>query len=188
MINRLTVVFDACVLYPAPLRDLLMCLSFYGHAFAPKWSTQIQNEWKRNLLKKRPDLDRIKLDMTTDYMNKAIPTAQVRVPKKIINRLILPDPNDRHVLAVAIQAKASLIITFNLKDFPHHILKRYNVQAIDPDAFISQLLTNQPEAVLFSVDKHLGSLNNPSKTITEYLYTLHQQGLVTTANALANYW
>ena len=36
----------------------------------------------------------------------------------LIEKLNLPDPNDRHVLAAAIKAKAEVIVTSNLKDFP----------------------------------------------------------------------
>jgi hypothetical protein len=42
-------VYDACVLYPAPLRDFLMWLALSG-AFRARWSAQIHDEWKRNLL------------------------------------------------------------------------------------------------------------------------------------------
>lgn len=42
--------------------------------------------------------------------------------QNLIPRLQLPDPNDRHVLAAAIRAKASRIIIFNLKDFPEEWL------------------------------------------------------------------
>jgi hypothetical protein len=41
---RFVVVYDACVLYPAPLRDLLMWLANTG-LFAARWSDQIQDEW-----------------------------------------------------------------------------------------------------------------------------------------------
>ena len=40
--------YDACVLYPAPLRDFLMWLALSG-AFRARWSAQIHDEWKRNL-------------------------------------------------------------------------------------------------------------------------------------------
>lgn len=46
---RFSVIYDACVLYPAPLRDFLMRLALSG-LFAARWSDDIQNEWSRNLL------------------------------------------------------------------------------------------------------------------------------------------
>jgi hypothetical protein len=52
---RYTVVFDACVLYPAPPRDFLLRLATTG-LFAAKWTEQIHAEWIRNVLRERPDL------------------------------------------------------------------------------------------------------------------------------------
>jgi predicted nucleic acid-binding protein len=34
--------------------------------------------------------------------------------RSLIPHLELPDPNDRHIFAAAIQAKADIIVTFNL--------------------------------------------------------------------------
>ena len=60
-----TAVYDACVLYPAPLRDFLMWLGLSGR-FRARWSRQIHDEWKRNLLINRPDLTSAQLDGTSD--------------------------------------------------------------------------------------------------------------------------
>jgi len=49
------VVLDACVLYPARLRDLLMHLGLAG-LYQPKWSAVIHDEWRRNLLLQRNDI------------------------------------------------------------------------------------------------------------------------------------
>jgi len=46
---KFTVVLDACVFYPAPIRDVLLSLAAEG-LFIVKWSHIIQNEWLRNLL------------------------------------------------------------------------------------------------------------------------------------------
>jgi hypothetical protein len=53
---RYTALLDACVLFPAPLRDLLMSLADEG-MYGARWSAQIHDEWIRNLIAKRPDLD-----------------------------------------------------------------------------------------------------------------------------------
>ena len=54
MVN-FTAVFDACVLYPAPLRDLLMSVAM-TEQFRAKWTEEIHDEWVRNLLNNREDL------------------------------------------------------------------------------------------------------------------------------------
>ena len=113
---RYTVVFDACVLYPAPLRDFLLRLSMTG-LFAAKWTNQIHDEWIRNVLMSRPEL-KDKLSRTRELMDKAVPDSLVAGYEPLMENLQLPDTDDRHVLAAAIRSGAQAIITFNLKDFP----------------------------------------------------------------------
>ena len=115
--SSFTAVYDACVLYPAPLRDFLMWLALSGR-FRAKWSLEIHNEWKRNLLKNRPDLTAEQLNRTSELMDLALPDACVTGYEDLIEGLTLPDIDDRHVLAVAIRCNASVIVTFNQKDFP----------------------------------------------------------------------
>jgi hypothetical protein len=43
-VSQFTALFDACVLYPAPLRDLLMHLAVTD-LFRAKWTDQIHDEW-----------------------------------------------------------------------------------------------------------------------------------------------
>ena len=91
------VFYDANVLYPAELRNLLMHLALIG-VFRAKWSADVHEEWIRNLLMDRPDLTRAKLERTRQLMDKAAPDALVRGYEHLIAGLALPDPNDRHVL------------------------------------------------------------------------------------------
>lgn len=93
---------DACILYPAPLRDLLLHIADRG-LYRPKWTDKIQEEWTRNLLLNRPDLLAVQLQKTTDAMNRAFPDATIRNFEPLIASLTLPDAHDRHVLAAAIR-------------------------------------------------------------------------------------
>ena len=102
----------------------------------------------------------------------------------LIPTLRLPDPNDRHVLAVAIHAKASLIVTYNLRDFPSDVLASYNIEAVSPDDFVFSLLRNNAEEILYAVKLHRESLKCPPKTIDEYLATLEKQKLPKTVAIL----
>ncbi len=179
------VVFDACVLYPAPLRDFLLRLAISG-LFSAKWSEQIHDEWMRNLSKSRPEIAD-KLPRTKELMNKALPDALVTGFESLISGLELPDQDDRHVLAVAIQSGAQEIITFNLKDFPHKILKTYGIKAIHPDAFIENQLDLHQGTVIATAKQHRAALKNPIKSANEYLDTLSSQGLIITAKRLKDY-
>ena len=65
----------------------------------------------------------------------------------LIPSLTLPDADDRHVLAAAIAAQVSVIVTFNLSDFPQAALLPYGVRALHPDAFLIELLDAAPGSV-----------------------------------------
>ncbi len=56
-----------------------------------------------------------------------------------IDGLVLPDPNDRHVLASAIRA-ANVIVTYNLDDFPRQVLDPFGIEPQHPDIFVVHLL------------------------------------------------
>lgn len=181
-----TVVFDACVLYPAPLRDLLMWLGLSGQ-FRARWSEAIHDEWKRNLLKNRPDLTRAQLDRTSGLMDAAIPDSLVEGYEALIPALALPDPNDRHVLAAAIRCNASVIVTFNERDFPNDVLAVYGIESQHPDEFVENLLDLDSAAVITAAQRQLASLKNPPIGVTEYLEMLLRQGLVQTTRELYRY-
>ncbi|KOY01528.1 PIN domain-containing protein [Pseudomonas nunensis] len=181
-----TAVYDACVLYPAPLRDFLMWLALSGR-FRARWSLEIHNEWKRNLLKNRPDLTTEQLDRTSELMDQAIPDANVSGYEDLIQGLTLPDMNDRHVLAAAIRCNASVIVTFNQKDFPCTSLEPFGVEAQHPDEFVDNLFDLDPAAVVGAAQRQRKQLKMPSMDVSTYLDLLSRQGLVRSVEALTNY-
>jgi predicted nucleic acid-binding protein len=181
-----TVVYDACVLYPAPLRDLLMWLGLSGK-FRARWTAEIHDEWKRNLQVARPDLTREQLDRTSNLMDKAIPDGVVYDYQPLIIGLELPDANDRHVLAAAIRCQASVIVTFNGRDFPSAALAPFGIEAQHPDEFIENLFDLDPAAVVAAAQRQRAQLKNPPMDVDRYLETLMRQGLVQTAKLLSSY-
>lgn len=182
---RFVVIYDACVLYPAPLRDLLIRLAVTG-LFAARWTREIHSEWSRNLIADRPELaDR--LSRTIELMDKAVPDSLVTGHEALIDTLTLPDPDDRHVLAAAIRAGAQLIVTFNLKDFPADTLAPFGVEAVHPDDFVSQQFDLNEARILAAVKDHRASLKNPPKSVDEYLDTLEARGLVVTVDRLRQF-
>jgi hypothetical protein len=70
------VIYDACVLYPAPLRDLLIRLAAKRIVQA-RWTEQILDECFRNILANRPDLSEPSLRRTRELMNRALPDVLV---------------------------------------------------------------------------------------------------------------
>jgi hypothetical protein len=99
---RFVAILDACVLYPAPIRDLLLHLANV-ELYTPKWTDQIHEEWTRNLLLNRPDISATQLQRTVNAMHKAFPDAIVCNYEVLISSINLPDKNDVHVLSAAIR-------------------------------------------------------------------------------------
>jgi len=181
-----TALYDACVLYPAPLRDLLMHLALTD-LFRARWTDDIHEEWIRNVLQKRPDLTREQLERTRSLMNENAPDCLVRGYERLIETLTLPDPNDRHVLAAAIQSGASVIVTYNLTDFPADYLATFDVEAQHPDEFVGHLIDLSSERVCEAVRRQRQSLKNPPKTPDEFLDTLAKQQLPETVSKLTEF-
>ncbi|MCP9886799.1 PIN domain-containing protein [Cyanobium sp. ATX 6A2] len=184
--NRFTVVYDACVLYPAPLRDLLMRLALKD-LYRARWSDKIHEEWITALLRNRPDLSREQLERTRSLMNAHVRDALVDGHQSLIPALELPDPDDRHVLAAAIKCGADLILSFNLDDFPEHALASYGIGACHPDPFLVDQLNLDAGRVCTAMRQQRASLKNPPKTVQEYLETLEGQGLSRFSQAVRHY-
>jgi len=177
-------VLDACILYSALLRDLLMRLAGKSIYF-PKWTEQIHHEWIENVLQNRPELSRAKLERTRQLMELHAADSLVTGYEALIPHLILPDVNDRHVLAAAVTAQASLIITYNLSDFPKRALQPYGIAAQHPDVFLSSLFDTEPTAFLEALQEMLHALQNPPRTLEQHLDVMSEQGLHKTVERLA---
>ncbi len=184
--SSFTAVYDACVLYPAPLRDFLMWLALSG-LYRARWTQEIHHEWKRNLLKNRSDLTLEQLDRTSQLMDLAIPDACIDGYEDLVSGLTLPDENDRHVLAAAIRCGADVIVTFNLKDIPTRHLAPYGIEAQHPDEFVENLFHLDSAAVVAAAQSQRRQLKTPSVEVDKYLGFLQRQGLVESVKALGNY-
>lgn len=178
-----TVLFDACVLYPAPLRDLVMRLALTG-LFQARWSEEIRDEWMRTLLANRPEITRESLERCRELMDRHVPDSLVEGYESPISTLALPDPDDRHVLAAAIHGGAAVIVTFNLADFPASVLEPYGIEAVHPDEFVARHWDESRESELDAVRRQRTALRRPAKSARDYLETLEQCRLVETATRL----
>jgi predicted nucleic acid-binding protein len=181
-----TVLYDACVLYPAPLRDFLIELAT-ANLFQARWTNAIHDEWIRNLLINRPDLKLEQLQRTRQLMDRSVMDCMIKGYEHLIPAISLPDRDDRHIVAAAIHAKADTIVTLNLKDFPEAELSKYNLDAIHPDEFISRQFELNASSVVIAAQRCHGRLKNPPKSAEEYLDALLTQSLPKTVAALRPY-
>ena len=121
------VVYDANVLYPFHLRNLLIQCAV-DRLVAARWTDETHEEWIRALTANVATLDRDRLLRTRDLMNRALPEANVTGYARHLPGITLPDPNDRHVVAAAVECGASLIVTWNTKDFPARGLRPHRLR------------------------------------------------------------
>ena len=157
-----TAIIDACVLYSAPIRDLIVRLAQAGLLKA-RWTDEIHEEWMRNLLKNNPNVSPERLARTRTLMNEAVRDCLVTGYSDLVESLTLPDSDDRHVLAAAIRGGAGLVVTFNLSDFPSEALAPHGVDALHPDELFSELLDSAEDVFCEAARLQRQGLRNPSR-------------------------
>lgn len=186
MFPGFVVLFDGCVLYPAPVRDLIIELAV-ANLYRAKWTERIHQEWIENLLRKRPDLKREKIEKTKALINASVEESIVEDFEYLIPNLILPDPDDRHVLAAAIKSQAQIIVTYNLKDFPNETLHKFDIEAQHPDEFFQNQWSLKKSVFLTAVKRIRESLKHPPKSPEEYIDCLRKHSLIKTSAILEEF-
>jgi predicted nucleic acid-binding protein len=144
-------VLDACVLVPPVLREILIAVADRG-LYQPCWSDRILEEWARASAKFGP-MSEIEARARIAVIKARFPRAGLPAAPQIEARLHLPDPNDAHVLAVAIAGSADAVVTLNAQDFPRHILAEDKIDRRDPDGFLWELWSGDPAAVEAAVEE-----------------------------------
>jgi hypothetical protein len=165
-----TAIYDACVLHPAPLRDLLLRVALTD-LFRARWTDEIHAEWVRSVLDRRWDLKPEQLRRTRELMDRSVPDCLVTGYEGLVGALKLPDPDDRHALAAAIRCQAGVIVAYNIVDFPQQSLDRYGISAQHPDEFVGHLFELSPAAVCAAVRDQRLALTRPTRSLRELLDT-----------------
>jgi hypothetical protein len=137
---RYTAVLDACVLVPISLADTLLRVAEKG-LYRPLWSDRILAEAQAATEEIHPGIDAGK---RFAQMREAFDDAVVTGWEELEPGLLLPDEDDKHVLAAAIRGGAQGIITANVKDFPAAALDPLGLEAAHPDDFLLDQLDLTP--------------------------------------------
>ena len=176
---RFTCVLDTNVIYPITIRDLLFWFAYFD-LFTPKWSTHIFDEWEEVM--KRKGVPEKVIEKRKQIANEAFPDALVTNYEGLIEGLDLPDAKDCHVLAAAIKTNANIIVTNNLKDFPHDHLSSYGLSAKDADDFLTDLVDLNHGTALKAFKEMVFHRRDPDMDEYEVLDQLRAHGLKDTAN------
>ncbi len=180
-----SVVFaDANVLYAPAVRDLLVELAL-ARVIILRWSQQVHDEWTRALLRNRPDLPPDRPASTRAKLDAVLPQASVTGYEHRIDGIELPDPDDRHVVAAAIEAQCQYILTFNTRDFPAEVLSPHQLTPMHPDLFLATVAVANPIALVNAAQISRRDLRDPPYSPADYLASLADHGLPLTAKALA---
>lgn len=150
-------VLDTCVLFPTVVRNILLKLALSGE-FQPVWSQSIIEEWiwssKKNGL---ISTESAKVEIMQTKL--IFPNAMWKLEDTNNKDYWLPDVDDIHVLALAIQSKSKGIITFNKKDFPNSILSKYGLFSVTPDQFVLEIFERHSNLVSKICNSELDDIN-----------------------------
>ncbi len=169
-------VFDACILYPFHLRNIVVQAAV-DHLVEARWTDAIHEEWIRNLSADVPAIPIARLRNMCQLMNAALPTATVRGYEHHIATVNLPDSDDRHVVAAGIAAEASLILTWNLRHFPAKALQKSGLRRDTPDAFLSGLYDEAPDLIIGSLANARRNLTKSQVSAADFIEILKNQKL-----------
>ncbi len=153
-------VLDASVLYPEPIRSLLLWIAAQG-ALDPFWTERILDETRRNLLEERAlspeQWERLRAAMLASFPDAMLDQAAANA----IEHEMPNHEKDRHVLAAAVAGNVELVVTNNLKHFKQADLKGVGVHVLNPDQFLCELLDASPSFVMEALENHAATMRNP---------------------------
>jgi predicted nucleic acid-binding protein len=148
---------DADCLHKLYLRTLLLTLSGSGDIHF-LWTREVFEEARKSLVARFPE-DSEKLRLKFDLIKTHFYGNEVKGHQWLIGTLGCRDLNDEHVLAGAIQGKADVLLTFNLRDFPKDSLQ--GLRVMHPDSFLSLWLEAKPKEGIQAISKWLARFENP---------------------------
>jgi len=164
---NLRVVLDACVLIPMPLADTPLRLAAGPQLYLPKWTDQIMAEVSRNL-QESFGLTTEQITYRESEIRRHFPEAWVEGYEKLVP-LMKNSQKDRHVLAAAVRAKAEVIVTYNVKDFPEQAVAPHSIMVQGPSAFLTTLFHIDSHAVVQVLQEQASAIEKPLEYVLSRL-------------------
>lgn len=158
------VLIDTNVLYPTVVREMVLGLAAKG-LFEPLWSDRILEEWRLAAMRQGHG---VIAEAEIAGVRAAFPNAVTDVDEATKARLSLPDEDDVHVFAAAIDGDADELLTMNLRDFPTNALAAEGIVRREPDGFLVEafhgdtvLVRKVVDDVLVRANAHGIDVSNP---------------------------
>ena len=156
---------DACVLFPPLVRGCLLSAAVEG-LIAPCWSPGVVAEWAHATARDHGPEAAAGVRAEAEAMAARWPDGPAMAApgdgpswgeaEGAEPGFTLPDADDVHVLSAALAARAELLATFNLRDFPARKLRAFGIEPIHPDALLWELAGREPEAMGRALARALG--------------------------------
>jgi predicted nucleic acid-binding protein len=185
-VQSFTVVLDACVLVPVTAADTLLRLA-EREMYRPVWSERILEEAQRAIVRLHPDLPAEQIEHRFACMKKAFEDASVSGWESLEGSIVLPDQDDRHVVACALVAGADAIVTNNIRDFPDKALAPFNIEVINLDGFLLDIFDLAPEEFAAVIREQANDAMHPPLSPTDVLNNLAAAGAPETAAELRSF-
>lgn len=180
-----TAVLDACVLVGSIRRHVLLVFADAG-LFQPVWSDKILTETAHAIPKTLPP----EAEAKSDHARKVCALLKAAFPDALTPYAErpafagLPDPDDMHVISLALDAGAKVIVTENLKDFPPKLLAGHGLSRMNTDAFLAGLVLEHPERAAKAIDRLIRLIDEPQTDHDIIFDRMRRTGLRKTVQAL----
>lgn len=141
---------DANVLYSRVLRDYLLYAAD-EEIIGVTWSARVLREATEHLVANVPAFTTDSAARLLRAMGNAFPYAEVQPTATHYDQLagfVLPDEGDRHVLAAALAAEATVLCTANTRDFPADVTDSLGLEVMAPGALLSALIAEYPSPMI----------------------------------------
>jgi predicted nucleic acid-binding protein len=175
---------DANVLYSRMLRDYPIYAADQ-EIITVAWSVEILREVTEHLKENIAGFDDAAAGRLVTAMNTAYPLAEVEPGEDALARLAelaLPDEDDRHVLAAAVAAEATVLCTANISDFPAHVAAALGLEVLTPE-LLTRLAREFEVQMLAAHRAAVASL--PGATDGSTMAALRKAGAKETADLMA---
>lgn len=179
---RFSALLDACVLVPIALADTLLRLA-EADLYRPLWSERILDEMVSAVEEIHPGLADGPARRRAETMNHAFDDACVRGWEPLAKAIVLPDEDDRHVVAAALRGHADLIVTANVRDFPTSSLEPLGLETQSPDEFLLNQLDLDPDVVIGVLHAQADATQRPEITFNALVDHLARCGVPRFAQA-----
>ena len=179
---------DTNMLFPMSVMDVILTLDRVdAHRFV--WSETLLAEWRRVVLRTRPD-STTRVDSLTAAIRAAF--AATRVPEEdfmhLVPELSGPDPNDIVHMAAAIAGRATVLVTNNLPDFPAPVLAAHGIAVMSADSYLCRIAADLPDLVVGALNDISARKKRPPMPVPAIVKALEGAGASEFADRAITLW